>query len=72
MNARFLTWATFILAVFGLAMISSAGVYLSQNNFGINYYYLNHQFLFGFLPGLFFFLMASRIDYKFWKKFPYR
>lgn len=67
-NAKFLTWLTFILAFFGLLMISSAGVYLSQKNFGTNYYYLNHQFLFGFLPGLAFFLIASKTDYKKWKK----
>ncbi len=61
-------WLTFILAAFGLIMISSAGVYLSQKNFGTDYYYLEHQFIFGFLPGLVFFLAASKIDYKKWKK----
>lgn len=68
MTAKYLIWLTFILVVFGLVMISSAGIYLSQKNFGTSYYYFNHQFLFGFLPGIFLFLAASRIDYKIWKK----
>ena len=41
---------------------------MSQKNFGSNFYYLNHQFLYGFLPGLFLFLAALKIDYKIWKK----
>ncbi|TSC90790.1 MAG: Uncharacterized protein G01um10142_224 [Parcubacteria group bacterium Gr01-1014_2] len=69
MIAKSLTWLTFILSLFGLVMISSAGVYLSQKNFGVDYYYFNHQFLFGFLPGLILFLIASKIDYRIWKKF---
>ncbi|MEK7579969.1 MAG: putative peptidoglycan glycosyltransferase FtsW [Patescibacteria group bacterium] len=68
MTSRLLIWLTFILIFFGLAMISSAGIYLSQKNFGTNYYYLNHQFLFGFLPGLLLFFIALKIDYRFWKK----
>lgn len=69
MTAKLLTWFTFILAFFGLVMISSAGVYLSQKNFGTDYYYFIHQLLFGFLPGLILFSIASRMDYRIWKKF---
>lgn len=65
---RSIVWLTFILVIFGLVMIFSAGIYLSQKNFGTSYYYFNHQFLFGFLPGTLLFLAASRIDYKIWKK----
>ncbi|MEK7537000.1 MAG: putative peptidoglycan glycosyltransferase FtsW [Patescibacteria group bacterium] len=68
MNTKSLIWPAFILIVFGLAMISSAGIYPSQKNFGTNYYYLGHQFFFGFLPGLALFFAASRMDYKIWKK----
>lgn len=68
MTVKSLIWLTFILAIFGLVMISSAGLYLSQKNFGTNYYYFNHQFLFGFLPGLILFLIASKTDYKVWRK----
>lgn len=65
---KLITWLTFILAIFGLVMISSAGVYVSQKDFGTSYYYFNHQLIFGFLPGFFLFLLASKIDYKIWKK----
>lgn len=68
MNIKLLIWLTFILVIFGLAMISSAGIYPSQKNFGTNYYYLSHQFFFGFLPGLALFFIASRMDHKIWKK----
>ena len=61
-------WLTFILAVFGLVMISSAGAYLAQKNFGTSYYYLNHQFLYGFLPGLVLFFAALKTDYRKLKK----
>lgn len=66
--SKYLIWTTFILVFFGLVMIFSAGIFVSQKNFGTNYYYFNHQFLYGFLPGLLLFLGALRIDYKVWKK----
>ena len=64
---KIIIWLILILAVFGLVMISSAGIYLSQKNFGSNYYYFQHQFLYGFLPGLLFFWAALKMDYKKWK-----
>lgn len=65
---KLIIWLTLILTVFGLVMISSAGVYLSQKNFGTSYYYFVHQFLYGFLPGLTLFFAGLKIDYKFWRK----
>lgn len=53
-----------LLTVFGLVMISSASVVVSYNRYGNNYYYLIHQFLYGFVPGLVLMLMASRTDYR--------
>jgi len=67
-TTKTIIWLTFILIVFGLVMLSSAGVYLSQKKFNTSYYYLNHQIIFGFLPGLFLFLLASKTNYRFWKK----
>lgn len=52
-------------------MISSAGVYLSQKNFGVEHYYFNHQLIFGFLPGLLLFFIALKLDYRIWKKFSF-
>ncbi len=68
MTTKTLIWLVFALVAFGLIMVSSAGIYLSQKNFGTSYYYFNHQFIFGFLPGILLFLAASKIDYKIWKK----
>ncbi len=67
-SGKIFTILTFILVVFGLIMLSSAGVVEGQKKFGSPYYYLVHQFLYGALPGAALFLLFSRINYKFWKK----
>ncbi len=59
----------FLLTVFGLVMLSSASVVVSYNNFGYNHYYLLHQFLYGFLPGMFFLFVFQRIDFCLFKKY---
>ncbi len=67
-SGKILTILTLILVVFGLIMLSSAGVVEGQKKFGSSYYYLMHQFLYGALPGAALFLLFSRINYKFWRK----
>jgi len=57
-----------ILSVFGLIMISSASVLYSKTRFGDPNYFLTHQLLYGFLPGLLALYVFSRIDYHVWKK----
>ncbi|MEX2090638.1 MAG: putative lipid II flippase FtsW, partial [Candidatus Paceibacterota bacterium] len=57
-----------ILVVFGLIVLSSAGMVEAQNKFGSPYYFVFHQFLYGILPGLGLLVLFSLIDYKFWKK----
>lgn len=59
----------FILIVFGLIILASASTVIGYNNFGDNYYYLKHQLLYGFLPGLFLFFILSRIKYDWWRKY---
>ena len=59
---------TLILLIFGLVILSSAGIVEGQKKFGSAYYYLNHQILYGVLPGLALMFLFSKIDYKFWKK----
>ena len=59
---------TLIILIFGLVVLSSAGVVEGQKKFGSSYYYLNHQLLLGVLPGLVLMFLLSKIDYKFWKK----
>lgn len=56
------------LLLFGLVVLSSAGVINGQNKFGSSQYYLIHQILYGVLPGIFLFFIFSRIKYKFWQK----
>lgn len=57
-----------ILVVFGLIMISSASVALSQEKFNESYYYLKNQLIRGVLPGLALALVAYFIPYQFWRK----
>lgn len=58
----------FVLAVFGLVMISSASVVSSKSDFGDSYYYLKHQIFYGFIPGLLGFLILQKIPYTNFKK----
>lgn len=67
-SGKTLTIITFILVVFGLVVLSSAGIVDGQKRFGSSSYYLLHQLLYGVLPGIALFFLISRINYKFWKK----
>ena len=58
-----------VIVVFGLVMLSSATSVVGYDKFGDSYWYLKHQIFSGLLPGLFLFLILSRIDYRVWKKF---
>ena len=60
---------TFILVIFGLIVLSSASVVISQDSFGENYHFLKHQIFYGLTIGLLGFFICQRIDYKIWKKF---
>lgn len=57
-----------ILIIFGLTILSSAGIIEGQNKFGSSQYYLIRQIQNGLLPGIALFLIFSRIKYKFWQK----
>jgi cell division protein FtsW len=61
----------FLIIVFGLIMLSSASVSVSFEKFADSYHYLKHQIFWGFLPGLFFFILFSLLDYKILKKFAF-
>jgi len=64
-----LLWTTIILIVFGLIILSSAGIKDGQERFGSSYYYVKHQLLFAVLPGLAAMFILSKVDYRYWKKF---
>ena len=49
-------------------MLSSASSVVSYQKFQTSYYYLIHQLLFGVLPGLTLFFIASKIYYHKWQK----
>lgn len=66
--ARRLILIVFLLLIFGLIVLSSAGIVEGQKKFGSAYYYLNKQILYGVLPGIFLFFLFSKIDYRFWRK----
>lgn len=53
-----------ILLVFGLIVLSSAGIVDGQKKFDSSYYYLFNQIIKGVLPGLLLFFIFSKIDYK--------
>ena len=63
-----LFWILGILIVFGLAVLSSAGIVDAQKKFGSSYYYFYHQLVFGLGPGVLLAYVLSRIDFKVWRK----
>ncbi len=63
-----LMFVTFALVIYGLLMLASAGIVMSQDNFGESYYYFRHQLFYGVLVGLFFWIIFQRIDYHLLKK----
>jgi cell division protein FtsW len=63
-----LFFTIFLLAIFGLIMIASAGVIYSNTRFGDPNYFFKHQLFFGFIPGLIVLYFFQKTDYHFWKK----
>ncbi len=59
----------FVIIIFGLIILSSVTSVLGYNKYSDSYWYLKHQFLFGFLPGLLLFLVLGKINYQKLKKF---
>ncbi len=66
---KILAGVVLLLSIFGLIMISSASVVMSYKNFGYSYYYLLHQFLYGFLLGIILLFLFQKIDYRILKKY---
>jgi len=56
------------LILFGFVMLSSASANLGQSKLGDNYFYLRHQFIYGFLIGLVIFFVTSKIYYGVYEK----
>ena len=66
-----LIWTISGLVVFGLVMLFSASSVAGYIRSGNSLYFLNHQ-LFGLLLGIPAFIICSRIDYHFWKKYAFQ
>ncbi|MCX6761349.1 MAG: putative lipid II flippase FtsW [Candidatus Moranbacteria bacterium] len=68
-----LLFVVFLLLIFGLAMIASAGIAYSRSRFGDSYYFFKHQLFYGVLPGIIVLFAIAKINYTFWKKiaFPF-
>lgn len=56
------------IAIFGLVMLSSASTAVAFQRFGDSLYYIKHQILNGFLPGVFVCVAMALIDYHQWRK----
>jgi len=56
------------IVLFGLVMLASASAPEGYREFSDSYYYVKHQIIFGFIPGLAGMLLLSRIPYTFWRK----
>ena len=59
----------FILTVFGLVMLSSASSDLARSQFGSSFYYLEHQIIYGLIPGIVGFFIGLFVDYHVWAKY---
>jgi cell division protein FtsW len=67
----FLFSVVLLLVVLGLVILASASSDLGKIRFNDSYYYLKHQILSGFLPGLAGFLFALFIHYQRFRKFAF-
>jgi len=64
----FLLLIIFLLIIVGFLILASVSFPLSQKNYGNNFYYLIHQILYGFLPGLILGLLAYKMSLNRLKK----
>ena len=65
---KILLFTIFVLLIFGLVMVASAGIAYSQSRFDDAYFFFKRQLLFGILPGLIILYLTQKISYTFWKK----
>lgn len=63
-----LIFTIFALLIFGLVMITSAGVVYSQSRFDDQYYFFKRQLFYGIIPGFIACYLCQKIDYHYWKK----
>lgn len=66
--AKKLFWLTVVFLVFGLIVLSSASVVVSQRDYGTASHFWVHQLVWGVLPGVGLMLLFWRIPYRQWHK----
>lgn len=66
-DTRFL-WMLGAILVLGLIMLTSASMPTGFERFDDPYWFIKHQLTNGLLPGLALFLIAWRIDYRYWQQ----
>ncbi|HBK35048.1 cell division protein FtsW [Candidatus Uhrbacteria bacterium RIFOXYA2_FULL_40_9] len=59
---------TGVIVLFGLIMLASASAPGGYSDFGDSFYYVKHQLIFGFIPGIAGLIVMSRIPYTFWRR----
>lgn len=64
----FIGYAAAII-LFGLLVLSSAGVAVGLDRFSDAYFFIKRQLFLGFFPGVVLFLIMSKINYQTWKKY---
>lgn len=57
-----------LILLVGLIVLTSASTVVGLKKFNDPYFFLKHQLLYGFLPGLFLFFLLSHIDYHFYRR----
>lgn len=66
----FLLLGVFVaLLILGILILASVSASISQEKFGNTYYFLNHQIVFGLLPGIILAFLAYKISLNALKKF---
>jgi len=60
--------AVLALIVLGILILASVSASLSQERYGTTYYFLNHQLLFGLIPGFLLGFLAFKVKLSFFKK----
>ncbi len=67
-SEKLLLSSVFLLTIFGLVVLASISIPLSQENFGESYFYFKHQLIYGFLVGLILFFIARNLSPNVYKK----
>ncbi len=57
------------IILFGLLVLSSAGVAVGLDRFSDAYFFIKRQLFLGFFPGIVLFLIMSKINYSVWRKY---